>query len=201
MLTRINEFARSYDILEEYIPLLADVFVLTYPFYLTAVYLWAMAQERLEIKIWALHIFFSVFFSSLVSQVIKFFIYKSRPWESGFPTENMIFEHVPTRAFPSDHGTVSMAMALGSIFRWVYKENVFFMVSGVVFLIFSLIMSFSRVTAWVHRVTDILAGWVVAFVVSLLMIKSPLYDILVEKLYKPLISLQVWLFSLVWIDK
>ncbi len=201
LMDKINGFVESYELLERYVPLFSDVFVLTYPFYLVFVYLWAALMEKLEIKIASLHIFFTVFFAGVCNQVVKLFVYKARPSDIELSTEGLIFENVPVRAFPSDHASVSMSMALGTFLRGLYHKNIFFVISGIVFFVFSLIMSFARIASWLHRVTDILVGWLIALVVSFVLIKTPLYDILKEKLYKPLISLQVWLFSLVGIDR
>ncbi len=165
---------RSYRI-----PILADVFVFTYPFYLLALYIYGIAKKKIYYKISALYIFAGLCFSAIVNLGIQFFVDKVRPnvvlWLPNLKHETVLNKFLPTSSFPSDHAAVTMGIAMMSLFRWIKNKDKKFLRFGGILIIFSLITSFARVASGVHRPTDIIAGSIVGIVVPLLIMRRPIY--------------------------
>jgi len=171
---------RSY-----WIPVLADVFVFTYPIYLLALYIYGMVEYRrwimkgLQQKIAALYIWIGVVISILVNIGIQFFVDKVRPnvvlWLVDLKQETVLHSFLPSASFPSDHAAVSMAIAMMSLFRGIKNNDRKFLRFGGILIIFSLITSFARVTSGVHRPTDIIWWSLVWIIVPLLLMWKPIY--------------------------
>ena len=161
------------------IPVLADVFVFTYPVYLLAVYIYGMAKKNIYHKIAALYIWIGVALSFVVNIGIQFFIDKVRPnvilWLADLKNETILNKFMPTSSFPSDHAAITMSIAMMSLFRGIKNKDKKFLRFGGILIIFSLITWFARVTSGVHRPTDIIAGSVVGILVPLLLMRKPLY--------------------------
>jgi len=62
-----------------WIPVLADVFVFTYPVYLLALYIYGWVKKNIYYKIAALYIAAGVVISFIVNTGIQFFVDKIRP--------------------------------------------------------------------------------------------------------------------------
>ena len=71
--------------------------------------------------------------------------------------ETILNEFMPTSSFPSDHATVTMAIAMMSLFRGIKNKDKKFLRFGGILIVFSFITSFARVTSGVHWPTDIIA--------------------------------------------
>lgn len=61
------------------IPVLADIFVFTYPIYVLALYLYGVAKKKIYYKIASLYIVAGTAVSFLFNIFIQFFIDKARP--------------------------------------------------------------------------------------------------------------------------
>jgi len=153
------------------IPILADIFVFTYPLYLLGLYIYGMTQTTkrssektkqrgLYHKIAALYIFIGVGISVLVNIGIQYFIDKARPnivlGLADLKQETVLHQFLPSASFPSDHAAVTMSIAMMSLFRGIKHKDKKFLRFGGILLVFSLITSFARVTSGVHRPTDII---------------------------------------------
>lgn len=172
------------------IPVLADVFVFTYPVYLLWLYIYGMVQTTkhsneetkqrgLYHKIAALYIFVGVAASVLVNVGIQFFVDKARPnfvlGLTDLKKETILNTFLPSASFPSDHAAVTMSIAMISLFRGIKNKDRKFLRFGGILIMFSLITSFARITSGVHRPTDIIGGSVVWIVVPLLLMRNPIY--------------------------
>lgn len=161
------------------IPVLADVFVFTYPVYLLVLYGYGFFKKHLQSKIAALYIFAGTILSVVVNIGIQYFVDKARPnivlWLADLKNETVLHGFLPSASFPSDHAAITMAIAMMSLFRGIKNKDKKFLRFGGILIIFSLITSFARVTSWVHRPTDIIAGSLVGILVPLLLMWKPVY--------------------------
>lgn len=161
------------------IPVLADVFVFTYPVYLWFLYIYGMAKKKIYYKIAALYILAGTALSLVVNVGIQFFVDKIRPnvflWLTDLKHETILNKFMPTSSFPSDHAAVTMGIAMMSLFRGIKHNDKKFLRFGGILIVFSLITSFARVTSGVHWPTDIIAGSLVWIFVSLFIMRKPIY--------------------------
>lgn len=171
-----------------WIPILADIFVFTYPVYLLALYMygmtqtwkrWATLERGIYYKISALYIVAGVFVSLVANIGIQFFVDKVRPnvvlWLDNLKNETILNGFMPTSSFPSDHAAVTMSIAMMSLFRGIKNKDKKFLRFGGILVIFSLITWFARVSSWVHRPTDIIAGSCIGIIIPLLLMRRPIY--------------------------
>ncbi|HMS90962.1 MAG TPA: phosphatase PAP2 family protein [Candidatus Absconditabacterales bacterium] len=185
-----------------WIPILADVFVFTYPVYLIGLYIYGMVEGRsgkvkkemdsgrntgrwnevttgLYNKIAALYIFVGVMVSVAVNVGIQFFIDKTRPnfvlELTDLKHETVLNAFMPSSSFPSDHAAVTMSIAMMSLFRGIKNKDKKFLRFGGILIIFSLITGFARVSSGVHWPTDIIGGSVVGIIVPLFLMRKPIY--------------------------
>ncbi len=173
-----------------WIPVLADIFVFTYPMYLIALYGYGMIQryKRWNIdtftrglyhKIAAMYIFAGVGFTVVVNIFVQFFFDKIRPnivlWLVNLKNDTLLHSFLPSSSFPSDHAAVSMGIAMMSLFRGSKHHDKKFLRFGGILIVFSLITSFARVASGVHRPTDIIGGSIVGIIVPLVLMWKPIY--------------------------
>ncbi|MFA7298295.1 MAG: phosphatase PAP2 family protein [Candidatus Absconditabacterales bacterium] len=173
------------------IPVLADIFVFTYPVYLLALYVYGMAKKNIYHKIAALYIGIGVAVSFVVNIGIQFFVDKIRPnvilGLTDLKHETILNTFMPTSSFPSDHAAITMGIAMMSLFRGIKNKDKKFLRFGGILIIFSLITGFARVTSGVHWPTDIIAGSIVGTLVPLLLMRKPIYKLgtgIVERIGK-----------------
>ncbi|MCX6824650.1 MAG: phosphatase PAP2 family protein [candidate division SR1 bacterium] len=161
------------------IPILADVFVFTYPIYFLALYIYGMAKKKMYFKRASLYIFAGAIVSFVVNIGIQFLVDKARPnivlGLADLKNETILNKYMPTSSFPSDHATLTMSIAMMSLFRGIKNKDKKFLRFGGILIIFSLITGFARVTSGVHWATDIIAGSLVGIIVPLVLMWNPLY--------------------------
>lgn len=212
----LNSFMASSPLLIKIVPILADIFVFSYPLYLIYLYffthdsiarwqrLWHKPTDRQhkptdrQHKHIALSILSSFIGSVIVNYSIKAFIEQPRPYQVLDllinPKESLILNAIPTDSFPSDHAAVGATIAI-AILLWGYKtKNKSLIIAWWVFVGFALIMDICRITMGVHRPIDIIAGIVIGIVVSLILSFS---HSLILPVYNRIISLQEKIFWLV----
>jgi len=161
------------------IPVLADIFVFTYPIYLLALYGYGMFKKKIYYKISGLFIWMGVAISFLSNIGVQFFIDKTRPnivlWLADLKNETILHRLMPKSSFPSDHAALTMSIAMMSLFRGIKNKDRKFLRFGGILIIFSLVTSFARITSWVHRPTDIVGGSLIGILVPLLLMWKPIY--------------------------
>ena len=162
-----------------WIPVLADVFVFTYPVYLLALYIYGIAKKKIYYKISALYIAAGVVVTFVINIGIQFFVDKIRPnvvlGLVDLKHETILNKFMPTSSFPSDHAAITMSIAMMSLFRGIKNKDKKFLRFGGILIIFSLITWFARVTSGVHWPTDSIAGSVLWIVVPLFLMRKPIY--------------------------
>lgn len=110
MLTILNQIISNTTGLFDLAAVSADIFVLTYPILLIALFLYGWKKNQIEYQQDAVKIMFSVVVATLITIAIQQFVRKERP--ETLQGLHLILNHLPTISFPSDHATVSMAMAI-----------------------------------------------------------------------------------------
>lgn len=173
ILQTLNTYVSSSKALFTIVSVLADAIVFLFPIFLLAVYMVWMKRNTNIFKEYALRIFSSAVFAAIINIIIQFFFNKARPESALEWTGWLLLKHLPTMSFPSDHAAVSMAFGIAAYF-FVYllawaKVQKTMKLWWIFFIAGSVIMSIARVAVWIHRPTDILAGWVV-WVLSCLMV-------------------------------
>jgi len=156
-------------------PILADVFVFSYPIYLVILYIMWWIKKQISYKIASLWIFANVVITTLINLGIQLLVQKSRPnivlWLADQKTETILHDYLPSSSFPSDHAAVSMSIAIASLLWWIQKNDKKYTIFGIILIVFSLIMSISRVATAIHRPTDII-GWLFIWAIIPLILSS-----------------------------
>lgn len=194
----------SSSILTRAMPYLGDIFVFSYPIYLLYLYfqpqdtnwrssLWHYVENPKN-KIQALSIFTTTVTGVLINYIIKLFIDQQRPFYTidlaVNPREEMILSSIPTDAFPSDHASVGMCMALATLIIGYQDQKRPMIIMWWLFMIWSMTMNIARITMGVHWPIDILGGMIVG-IISAIIIHYPVVNQFLENyLYHPIISLQ-----------
>lgn len=167
-------------------PILADVFVFTYPVYLVVLYSIWWIKKQISYKVASLWIFTNVAITTIINILIQLLVQKSRPnivlWLIDKKTETVLHDYLPSSSFPSDHAAVSMSIAIASLLRWISQKDKKFIRFGVVLIIFSLIMCTSRIATAIHRPTDIL-WWLLIWSIIPLILSNKKISSFWEKIF------------------
>lgn len=136
------------------------IFLAVYlPFLTVALAAWYLVVDRKSLHQFIL-VFFSAGVAAVISKILKMLIHAPRPGIV-LPDTQALFVKT-SYAFPSDHATFFMALAVAMFF--VNKK------SGYVFIFSALLIGLSRVAAGVHFPVDILGGFIlggaVAFIIK-----------------------------------
>lgn len=201
MLT-LNDFMMRHTLLVDIIPYTADIFVFTYPMYLVVVYLWGINKKKIYYKHAALYVFFSGALAVILNLIIQYFGDKSRPELMVQNQDNLLLSHVPSDPFPSDHASVSAAIAMATMLWWIQHNDKFFIRLSWFFWFACLAMSISRIAVAVHRPTDIIAGIGVGMVSASLLSRKPLWHRFQHTILKQVIQFEKRLFKkILWITQ
>jgi len=156
----LNEYMKYHDFLLWSIPLTADIFVFFYPVFLIVLYSVWLKQKKNLYKEASLWILWSWVFSIILNIIIQFFCNKIRPnillWLDYEKAETVLHKFLPQSSFPSDHASISMGIAVWIILWWIKNKDKRFIWIWIIFVVFALIMWFSRVMIWVHWTTELL---------------------------------------------
>lgn len=196
LLETLNMMMKQSPVLSTMIPFMADVFVFTYPLFLIAYYLIGIQLKNHHRKVEALTIFLAAVLGFVVNFIFKIFVGKARPDQVLFAQNDLILQALPKFSFPSDHATVSMTMAVATLFIALQIKN-----KGLrwfaIFLIWgSLVMCVSRVMIGVHWPTDILAGWLIGALIWWGITRMSVVVFLKKYIFDYLIHFQEFIFGL-----
>ena len=185
----------KYEWIASLAPTFADIFVVLYPIFLISIYLYAIIKKKVQIKQWAIYILIATFVAVLINIWIQTFFYKERPivvLNQVETEETLLHDILPTSSFPSDHAVVSMAFAVATLLWWIYNRKKFFIRSGVIFIIVSLIMTLCRILTLVHRPSDILAWLWIWILVPLILMIRPIRYAMLRYVINPIIRFEQW---------
>lgn len=199
MVKNLNEVMNSSDLLSTIIPITADIFVFLFPILLIVLYCIWLIKKNKSIKESALWIFRCAIITTIINVCVQFFFDKDRPlvtllWEEKI--ETVLHKYLPDSSFPSDHSAMSMWFAMWLLLRGIKKKNKTYIRIWIIFLIFSLIMWFSRIMVWAHRPTDVLWWFTIWILVPVLMNLPSVFKIIQKILINPIIRLQEWIRKL-----
>ena len=197
LITTLNEYMKYHDFLLKIIPITADIFVFLFPILLIIIYVIWIIKKNDKIKESALRIFWSAIITSIINICTQFFFSKSRPSILLFgqeESETILHKFLPNSSFPSDHAAMSMWFAMWLLIRWIKQKDKKYTYLWIIFLVFSLIMWFSRIMVWVHWPTDIIWWFAIWIIVPLILSSNRFYKILKKILITPIISFQkrIW---------
>ena len=197
LVTSLNEYMKYHDFLLKVIPITADIFVFFFPILLIIIYIIWLRKNNDKIKESALRTFWSAIITAIINICTQFFFNKSRPSFLLFgqeESETILHKFLPNSSFPSDHAAMSMWFAMWLLIRWIKQKDKKYTCLWIIFLIFSLIMWFSRIMVWVHRPTDIIWWFLIWIIVPLILSSNRLYKLLKKILITPIISFQkrIW---------
>ena len=185
----------KYEWIANLAPMLADIFVVAYPIFLISIYLYAIIKKKSLVKQGAIYICIATFIAILINIWIQTFFYKERPIEvlnNIEAEETLLHDILPASSFPSDHAVVSMAFAMATLLWWLYNKKNFFTLSGIIFIIISLIMTACRILTLVHWPSDILAWLVLWVLVPLILMIRPIRYALLRHVINPIIRFEQW---------
>ena len=110
MLATLNHIVSNNADLFNMTSIGADIFVVTYPVLLIILFLSGRKKRQINWQQDAVRLFFAVVVATLLTILVQQFVRKDRP--ESLPGLQLILAHLPTISFPSDHATVSMAIAV-----------------------------------------------------------------------------------------
>ncbi len=192
-LNRGTDLQWKYELISNLAPIFADIFVVLYPIFLVSMYIYAIIKKKPLLKQGSLYIFFSTLIAVLVNIWVQTFFYKERPivvLNQVEVEETLLHEILPTSSFPSDHAVVSMSFAIATLLWWIFNRKKFFMWSGVLLILVSLVMTLSRVLTLVHRPSDILAGLWLWILIPLILMIRPIRYFLLRNIINPIIRFE-----------
>jgi len=131
------------------------VLVFVLPIYLL------LAKDKRRALVLVLLSFFSAVIAWYLASFLKYSLGSPRPFVA-LPDLRPLFMKGGLDAFPSGHSVFFSALAL-PVFYFNKKL-------GVVFLLGAFLIGLSRIIAGVHWPSDVLAGWGIGFVVSMILL-------------------------------
>lgn len=207
----LNSFMASSPTLIAIIPVLADIFVFSYPLYLIYLYFIAHDHQGRRKKLFhpshdrqhkyqALTIFSSFVGSIIINYILKAFVEQPRPYKVlellVNPKESLILNSIPHDSFPSDHAAVGMTIAICLLIIGYSSKDDKKIAFWRFFIVFALIMDVCRITIGVHRPIDIFTGAFIGASVAILLTRPSIQPFLTNKIYTPIVDFQEKIFSL-----
>ncbi|MDP3710768.1 MAG: phosphatase PAP2 family protein [bacterium] len=131
------------------------VFAADYLLYFLILFLliWALVWKNFWVAAFALVT--AVFSRFLVTEIIRFFYDRSRPFEI-LENVRQLVDHTTGSSFPSGHAAFAFGLAF---FVYIHNKK-----KGICYLIIALLIGLGRVAAGVHYPSDILGGLIVGLV-------------------------------------
>ncbi len=198
----LYNYMNESELLLNIIPVLSDIFVFSYPVFLVILYLYWIFKQKLKYKIWAIYIFFSTLFAIILTISVQLFIHKKRPiyyyWFIKEQAETLLHNFLPSSSFPSDHATVSFAIATATLLWWLKTKNKTIKIVSFFFFSFAVIMGGARIMTAVHRPTDIIAGALVWIIASWILFQKNVAKWTEKNIFKFLINLEEKITSFLW---
>jgi len=155
----MNSLANNYIPLGKITLLVGEYFIFIYPILLIAMWIYShFILKSDSLKFTSLFLFSSALITIICNLGIQQIIVRERP-ETFLESQKILLLHPPTASFPSDHGALSMAIAIMALLIWNKK-------AGFPLLLIALSLGISRIFIGVHYPLDILFGWLMGIFVS-----------------------------------
>ena len=126
LLRHCQRLSETFPWIDEATKIGADVFLVIYPTFLIAFYLYGVYKKDQQAKEGALFIFLSCMISLAVNIFVQLFFTKSRPlvelWDMEVQ-ETFLHRFLPDSSFPSDHAVVGMSFAIATLLRGLRRKN------------------------------------------------------------------------------
>lgn len=152
----INGFARKWKRLDA-----LAVFFAKYLGYLLVVFLFFAAIAQKNINIFILPVFCGSFSRFVINESVYFVYKRKRP--SDVLNAKMLIKKPKYPSFPSGHTSFFFALSFALL---PFSANL-----GIIFIVLSFLICFSRIFAGVHWPLDILAGIIAGALSAFLMLK------------------------------
>jgi len=128
----------------------------------------------------AVWIFIAAMGSTIFNMLVQVFLVKDRPdvvldllYQKR--EDLILYDYLPEASFPSDHATMSMAIAVATLLyglRYKKKGYVYF---SIFLFVISGIMGYARISIGIHWPTDVIGGYAVGIFLPLLLFKESIY--------------------------
>lgn len=172
---KLIHYFTNIPVLGQVLYFLADFVFLTYPVFLVGYWIYARfyadKSKETDIKYNLLFLFLVTALSIVILLIISKFELvpmRERPETSLTGYQGLIMSHLPDNSFPSNHATSAMAFC-----------TVLFLIGwrlwGYIFFVFGFLSGFSRIAVGVHWPTDILAGIVIGFLLTIFLFRFKRY--------------------------
>jgi membrane-associated phospholipid phosphatase len=145
----------------------------------------------------ALWIFVAAMASTIFNMIVQVFLVKDRPDVAmdllyQKREDLILYDYLPEASFPSDHATMSMAIAVATLLYGLrYKKKWYVYFSAFLFAI-SGIMGYARISIGIHWPTDVLGGYVVGIAVPVILFMPKIYRFVKKWVIDRLIALEEW---------
>lgn len=166
----INNFAGKFLILDK-----LAIFCAEYaPYFLIIIVIFFLIKNFKKYKTMAIYAFFSSFFAKfVVTETIRFFYFKPRPFVDG--SANLLIDKIAAPAFPSGHASFFFAIAT---ILYIYNKKL-----GVFSFFLCVLMGISRVYVGVHWPADIVGGALIGMIsAAIIYYSSPRFFAALKKL-------------------
>lgn len=147
ILLLINSFAGRYPALDAAMVFIArDLVYIVFAVAFVCLGILLYKEQRKPV----IYFFVTLVTSFILLQLMSLLNVDHRPFMDHHLTQ--LVPHAPGKSFPSDHTTVSTAIAIGTLFFTKFKKT------GVLLLLGAMSIGFSRIFVGVHYPADILGG-------------------------------------------
>ncbi|SFB29962.1 undecaprenyl-diphosphatase [Clostridium frigidicarnis] len=156
--TMINGVANKNEFLDKVMIFISNYGPYISIFVVCAIFLMGLINRNENQRKIAVDTFFITVIGMVISFIIGSIYYRERPFVNN--KVNLLIEHKSNASFPSDHslGTMSIAVGMG-----MYNK-----ILGIILGVLSLLVGISRVYVGNHYPIDVLAGYVIAWVIGYL---------------------------------
>lgn len=177
----------QYPFFFDRLPVVADAFVFVYPVYLVVLYGYGMFQgykgsmvQSFALKESAVWIFVAAMASTVFNMLVQVFLIKDRPdvvldllYQKR--EDLILYDYLPEASFPSDHATMSMAIAVATLLYGLRYKKKWYIYFSVFLFAISLIMGYARISIGIHWPTDVIGGYVVWIAVPMVLFLPKIY--------------------------
>jgi membrane-associated phospholipid phosphatase len=152
-------------------------------------------QALKESAVW---IFVAAMASTVFNMLIQVFLVKDRPdivMDLMYQKREdlILYDYLPEASFPSDHATMSMAIAVATLVWGLRYKKQWYVYFSVFLFVISGIMGYARISIGIHWPTDVIGGYVVGIMIPLVLFLPRVYRVLKKWVFDRLIGVEEWI--------